>query len=341
MISGFLFLTLVGIVGVIFNSAWFKGIIGEYKVNSLLESRLDPQNYKLIKDVLLPTEDGTTQIDHIVVSKYGIFVIETKNISNWIFANNGRVWTQKIFRKNYLFQNPLHQNYKHIKTLEKLLGCKENILLNIVVFTGNCEFKTSIPSGVVKLNSLISHIKSHQIQVLESSKLYEFVAKINNSKLKNTIKNKSNHIIHVNNIVSIKSNNRNKFDKFIKLFVFKVAFFSFSLVLLFSILNQIPKLTSNMFEGILKTNEKQQEIIKNRQNSLKEKNNNITQQVNFKNETVPVGIISTNNEPAKTRHQQTNKSVMYSWKNEQGARVFSNIGFPEDGKYTEGKIEWY
>lgn len=341
MISGFLFLALVGIVGVVLNSAWFKGIVGEYKVNSLLESRLDPKNYKLIKDVLLPTEDGTTQIDHIVVSKYGIFVIETKNISNWIFANNGRIWTQKIFRKNYSFQNPLHQNYKHIKTLEKLLGCKENIFLNAVVFTGNCEFKTSIPSGVVKLNSLISHIKSHQNQVIESPKLYEYVTRINSSKLENTIKNKINHIIHVNNIISIKSNNHKKFDNFIKLFVIKAALFSFFLVLLFSILNQIPKLASNTFEGILKTNEKQQEIIKNRQNSLKEKNDQITQQVNYKKETIPVGIISTNNEPTKTRHQQTNKSVMYSWKNEQGAKVFSNIGFPEDGKYTEGKIEWY
>ncbi len=341
MISGFLLLAFVGIVGAALKSAWFKGVIGEYKVNSLLERRLDPKNYKLIKDVLLPTEDGTTQIDHIVVSKYGIFVIETKNISNWIFANNGRFWTQKIFKKNYPFQNPIHQNYKHIKTLERLLRCEENIFLNIIVFSGDCEFKTDVPGGVVKINKLISHIKTKQDQIIEAYKLYEYVEKINNNKLQNTIINKINHIIHVDKIISIKNKNHNKIDNFIKLFVIKATFFSFFLVLLFSILNQIPKITSNMFEGILKTNEKQQEIIKNRQNSLKEKSDQIIKQVNFKKDTIPVGIISTNNEPTKTRHQQTNKSVMYSWKNEQGARVFSNIGFPEDGKYTEGKIEWY
>lgn len=37
----------------------------------------------------------------------------------------------------------------------------------------------------------------------------------------------------------------------------------------------------------------------------------------------------------------TNKQLMYSWKNEKGIRVFSNVGFPEDGKYSEGKMEWY
>ena len=31
--------------------------------------------------------DGTTQIDHIFVSHYGVFVVETKNTSGWIFGN--------------------------------------------------------------------------------------------------------------------------------------------------------------------------------------------------------------------------------------------------------------
>ena len=341
MISGFLFLVFVGIVGVVLNSAWFKGIIGEYKVNSLLERRLDKKNYKLIKDVLLPTEDGTTQIDHIVLSKYGIFVIETKNMSHWIFANKGRLWKQVIFKKSYPFQNPLDQNYKHIKTLEKLLGCEENVFSNTVVFSGNCEFKTDVPGGVVKINKLISHIKSKQDQIIETSKLYEYVEMINYSKLENTIINKINHIIHVDSIVSRKTNNHGKFDKIIKLFAIKAALFSFFIVFLFSILNQIPKQTSNMFEEIIKNNEKQQDIVRNKQNSLKEKNDQHTQQLNIKKETIHVGMVSTKNEPIKTKYQQTNKSVMYSWKNEQGARVFSNIGFPEDGKYTEGKVEWY
>jgi hypothetical protein len=39
--------------------------------------------------------------------------------------------------------------------------------------------------------------------------------------------------------------------------------------------------------------------------------------------------------------QRMAKRAMYSWTNEKGKKVFSNKGFPEDGNYTDGKIEWY
>ena len=68
----------------IFKSRWLKGVFGEFLVNRLL-SKLPESDYTLIKDVTLLTIDGTTQVDHIVVSKYGIFVVETKNMKGWIF----------------------------------------------------------------------------------------------------------------------------------------------------------------------------------------------------------------------------------------------------------------
>ena len=43
-------------------------------------SSLDENEYKVLNDVMVRTQNGkTSQIDHIVVSAYGIFVIETKN----------------------------------------------------------------------------------------------------------------------------------------------------------------------------------------------------------------------------------------------------------------------
>ncbi len=56
-------------------SPWFKGVLGEFQVNLLLKLFLPKDKYHLIKNVTLPTEDGSTQIDHILVSKYGVFVI--------------------------------------------------------------------------------------------------------------------------------------------------------------------------------------------------------------------------------------------------------------------------
>lgn len=53
------------------------GELGESFVAEYLEQL--PDGYYIYNDVVLPTERGTTQIDHVVVSKYGVFVIETKN----------------------------------------------------------------------------------------------------------------------------------------------------------------------------------------------------------------------------------------------------------------------
>ena len=59
-----------------------KGKMGEATVSMLLK-KLDKNKYQVVNDVLLSAEGGnthTTQIDHVVVSIYGIFSIETKNV---------------------------------------------------------------------------------------------------------------------------------------------------------------------------------------------------------------------------------------------------------------------
>ncbi len=60
------------ILATLFKSSWFKGVMGEFVVNVAAKLMLDKNEYHLIKNVTLPTEDGTTQIDHVIVSKYGL-----------------------------------------------------------------------------------------------------------------------------------------------------------------------------------------------------------------------------------------------------------------------------
>ncbi len=75
-----------------------KSVMGEFIVNLATKISLDKTVYTLFKNVTLPTDDGTTQIDHIIVSKYGIFVVETKNMQGWIFGSaQQKSWTQKLF----------------------------------------------------------------------------------------------------------------------------------------------------------------------------------------------------------------------------------------------------
>ncbi|MCC4270117.1 NERD domain-containing protein [Marinobacter nauticus] len=107
----------------ILRTPWFKGKAGEAMVNLAAKLFLDKIRYHLIKNVTLPTEDGTTQIDHIIVSRYGVFVVETKNMKGWNCSSaKQRQWTQKIIKHSRRFQNPPLQNFKHAKTLQNLLG---------------------------------------------------------------------------------------------------------------------------------------------------------------------------------------------------------------------------
>ncbi|EPJ0794777.1 nuclease-related domain-containing protein, partial [Vibrio vulnificus] len=146
------------IVVSIFKSRWFKGVFGEFLVNKLL-SQLPDSDYTLVRNVTLPTDDGTTQIDHIVVSRFGIFVVETKNMKGWIFGSKSqKQWTQKVYRHSSKFQNPLHQNYKHVKTLESLLAIDCEKLHSVVVFIGDSTFKTDMPENVTYARGCLEYI---------------------------------------------------------------------------------------------------------------------------------------------------------------------------------------
>lgn len=102
----------------------FKGDMGELVAAKFLNS-LDKSEYKIIHDIKIknPTRNTkTSQIDHLVVSKYGIFAIETKAYKGKIYGKEySRNWSQYLGNKKYDFMNPVLQNYGHIKALESIL----------------------------------------------------------------------------------------------------------------------------------------------------------------------------------------------------------------------------
>jgi restriction system protein len=149
------------VVVLLLRSARFRGRRGERRVRATIRRRLDGSTYRSLHDLTLSTPDGTTQIDHVIVSQFGVFVIETKYLTGWIFGDErSRRWTQVIFRKRYRFQNPLHQNYKHLKAVQTLLDLEPRCLHSVVVFVGNGKFKTAMPPNVLKRRRLIPYIKS-------------------------------------------------------------------------------------------------------------------------------------------------------------------------------------
>jgi len=151
---------------------WFKGWFGERLVRVFAHYQLDRQIYRRQHDVTLPTPDGTTQIDHVFLSPYGIFVLETKNMSGWIFGSEKQAqWTQKLYKRTFKFQNPLRQNYKHLKALEATLGVNPEHLHSVITFVGGSTFKTEVPANVTQGIGFIRYIKSFQQQVFSESEV--------------------------------------------------------------------------------------------------------------------------------------------------------------------------
>jgi predicted RNA-binding Zn-ribbon protein involved in translation (DUF1610 family) len=141
--------------------AIIKGFTGELKtkfINWLFLS----EEYQVFNNLIIQTERGSTQIDHVVVSKYGLFVIETKDKSGWIYGReNQDQWTQNIYGKNYKFQNPLRQNYGHTTSLSEFLGLDHSKIHSLVIFWGDCEFKNPMPNNVFKGGLFNPEFRNH------------------------------------------------------------------------------------------------------------------------------------------------------------------------------------
>lgn len=187
-------------------SPFMKGIFGEFQVNLAAKFFLNKHLYTLFKNVTLETEDGTTQIDHVIVSRFGVFVIETKNMKGWIFGSvQQKTWAQKIYRHTTKFQNPLHQNYKHTKILQDTLAIDYEKIFSVVVFVGEGKFKAAMPDNVVYKDGYIRFIKSKMQIILSESEVQEICSKILSGRLKPSIRTHLDHVQHVKTIVEKKS----------------------------------------------------------------------------------------------------------------------------------------
>ena len=158
---------------------------GEELVTSTLRRLFKAPDYHLINHVTLKHRGGTTQIDHILVSRFGVFVIETKNYSGWIFGDaNHDSWTQVTFNDKYRFQNPIRQNFGHVQAVQALLDfLPATAIQSVVVFLGDAEFKTDMPTGVFTLAMLVKHLRSCKQEVVSPNRVQFCVGRLETARL--------------------------------------------------------------------------------------------------------------------------------------------------------------
>ena len=142
-------------LSIIFN----KGYSAEYLTWKILYNQ--PEYREVLINLYIPNQNDTSEIDSVLINKYGIFVIESKGYSGWIFENETqKMWTQIIYKNKYQFYNPIIQNRNHILALADFLGITDmNIFRSYIVFSERCELKK------ININkSNVKVIRRHELQ---------------------------------------------------------------------------------------------------------------------------------------------------------------------------------
>ena len=139
------------------NEQWAnrKGELGEYKINIQLDQF--PKNYKYHSDLLIKNKKSSTgysQIDHVIITPYGIFVIETKNYQGTIYGGKDqKTW---LINGKFKMMNPLLQNYGHIQAIKDLIDKKyHEFFISIVSFTKRCTLKIDPDLQKIQSNELV------------------------------------------------------------------------------------------------------------------------------------------------------------------------------------------
>lgn len=158
---------------------------GEALVSHLLQTNFGPPDYHLLNHVTLQLEDGTTEVDHILVSRFGVFVIETKDFKGWIFADATQAkWTQVLFRYKFKFQNPIFQNFRHVQAVQARLGfLPPGDVKPVVVFAGEAEFKTEIPDGVFYISEFVDYLREQNVPVMSLNRMQFCVGRLETTRL--------------------------------------------------------------------------------------------------------------------------------------------------------------
>lgn len=173
-----------------------RGYYGEFWVKKEL-SKLPKKDYIVLNNIMIKTNNGTHQIDHIVLSKFGIFVIEMKNFYGLIIGDEYKEkWVQYLGKNKYYFKNPIHQNYGHIKALEETLKIKEDKFISIICISNQAKLKVNA-KNVTHLDFINNLIRSYKNEILDID-LEELKCKIESLNITDTNSRKE-HVKEIRN----------------------------------------------------------------------------------------------------------------------------------------------
>ena len=194
---------IVVIIAVLFYKQ-IVGFMGELWTKEAL-LKLDKNEYKILNNIMIEVNGITHQIDHIIISKYGIFVIETKQYNGYITGNEyDKNWCLKAGTKKIYINNPMHQNYGHVIALSQKLNLPQDKFIPIICIpsTAKVNVKSKIP--VARNYNLVEIIKSYRDIIIEEPEKILEILKLSNISDR---KKKKEHIKYAKEVTELKKEN--------------------------------------------------------------------------------------------------------------------------------------
>jgi|GEM_PF-408848 len=149
------------------------------KMRKLIGSVLDPATYRPFHDVAFQAREGAVHIDHVLVSPFGVFVIESMDergeIAGKAFDPD---WTRTFRGDTAKFSNPLRPNFNRKLALGNLTGIGEDKLFSVIAFTDEARFAHPMPDNVTRGKGLADYVASRNTPLLTASDIETVTARI-------------------------------------------------------------------------------------------------------------------------------------------------------------------
>lgn len=149
------------------------------KMRKLAGTLLDPATYRQFHDVAFQTREGAVHIDHVLVSPFGVFVVESMDergeIAGKAFDSD---WTCTFRGDTAKFTNPLRPNFNRKLALGNLTGIGEDKLFSVIAFTDEARFAHPMPDNVTRGKGLADYVASRNTPILAESDIAAVAARI-------------------------------------------------------------------------------------------------------------------------------------------------------------------
>ena len=183
MVHGFWIVPLVLLIAFL-ASPRFRGEVAETRVRRILSAGLEKNRYTVLNNVTVPSGGGTVHIDHVVVSRFGIFVIESQYARGWVSGGEFQErWKQYSWGRFTRMENPLHRNSLQVEALANILKIPSRTLHPVLVLLGHRGFRTVMPARVVTPEKLLAYMRKKAQPLLDEEQAARILKQIESGRI--------------------------------------------------------------------------------------------------------------------------------------------------------------